>query len=98
MWLSLLSHTEKVSNTELLRVSGMGMTNSCSIWDKNWQRTRGPFDSVLRRLRGLLRSVAMPAKPLTRHASSAVEDYLERILELINTKGYARVVDIAQSL
>jgi Mn-dependent DtxR family transcriptional regulator len=35
---------------------------------------------------------------LTHHASSAVEDYLERILELINTKGYARVVDIAQSL
>jgi Mn-dependent DtxR family transcriptional regulator len=30
--------------------------------------------------------------------SSAVEDYLERILELINTKGYARVVDIAESL
>jgi len=30
--------------------------------------------------------------------SSAVEDYLERILELINTKGYARVVDIAASL
>ena len=28
----------------------------------------------------------------------AVEDYLERILELINTKGYARVVDIASSL
>ena len=33
-----------------------------------------------------------------RPASSAVEDYLERILELINTKGYARVVDIAESL
>ena len=32
------------------------------------------------------------------HNSSAVEDYLERILELINSKGYARVVDIAQSL
>ena len=32
------------------------------------------------------------------HNSSAVEDYLERILELINTKGYARVVDIAGSL
>ncbi len=31
-------------------------------------------------------------------SSSAVEDYLERILELINTKGYARVVDIAGSL
>jgi len=30
--------------------------------------------------------------------SSAVEDYLERILELINTKGYARVIDIASSL
>jgi Mn-dependent DtxR family transcriptional regulator len=27
-----------------------------------------------------------------------VEDYLERILGLINTKGYARVVDIAQAL
>src|SRR5579864_2704469 len=31
-------------------------------------------------------------------ASSAVEDYRERILELINSKGYARVVDIANSL
>jgi len=30
--------------------------------------------------------------------SAAVEDYLERILELINTKGYARVIDIASSL
>lgn len=33
-----------------------------------------------------------------RPASSAVEDYLEQILELINTKGYARVVDIAERL
>lgn len=42
----------------------------------------------------------MPPKSATsgRPPSSAVEDYLERILELINTKGYARVVDIAQSL
>ena len=43
----------------------------------------------------------MPAKPKPKAAprsSVAVEDYLERILELINTKGYARVVDIAQSL
>lgn len=31
-------------------------------------------------------------------SSAAVEDYLERILELIDTKGYARVVDIASSL
>ena len=31
-------------------------------------------------------------------SSSTVEDYLERILELITTKGYARVVDIAASL
>lgn len=30
--------------------------------------------------------------------SAAVEDYLERILDLINTKGYARVVDIASAL
>lgn len=40
----------------------------------------------------------MPVKSPERHSSAAVEDYLERILELINTKGYARVVDIAQSL
>lgn len=40
----------------------------------------------------------MSAKSPIRHASSAVEDYLERILELINTKGYARVVDIAHGL
>ena len=41
----------------------------------------------------------MPAKPKAApRNSAAVEDYLERILELINTKGYARVVDIAQSL
>jgi Mn-dependent DtxR family transcriptional regulator len=43
----------------------------------------------------------MPAKSLRSRpprSSAAVEDYLERILELINTKGYARVVDIAQSL
>ncbi len=40
----------------------------------------------------------MPAKSPPRQTSQAVEDYLERILELINTKGYARVVDIAQSL
>ncbi len=40
----------------------------------------------------------MPARSGQRPASSAVEDYLERILELINTKGYARVVDIARSL
>jgi Mn-dependent DtxR family transcriptional regulator len=40
----------------------------------------------------------MPLAKPDRHASSAVEDYLERILELINIKGYARVVDIAQRL
>lgn len=45
--------------------------------------------------------LSLPAMPLAnpdRHASSAVEDYLERILELINVKGYARVVDIAGRL
>jgi Mn-dependent DtxR family transcriptional regulator len=41
----------------------------------------------------------MPAKTGSAlGSSSAVEDYLERILELINTKGYARVVDIATRL
>lgn len=30
--------------------------------------------------------------------SAAVEDYLERILELMNAKGYARVIDIAGRL
>lgn len=39
-----------------------------------------------------------PRNQTSRPPSSAVEDYLERILELINTKGYARVVDIAASL
>lgn len=34
----------------------------------------------------------------SRNSSAAVEDYLERILELINSKGYARVVDIAAAL
>ena len=40
----------------------------------------------------------MPAAKKPKRNSSAVEDYLERILELINSKGYARVVDIATSL
>lgn len=40
----------------------------------------------------------MPPRSAQRPASSAVEDYLEQILELINTKGYARVVDIAERL
>jgi Mn-dependent DtxR family transcriptional regulator len=42
----------------------------------------------------------MPVQPASSNQrnSVAVEDYLERILDLINTKGYARVVDIARSL
>ena len=42
----------------------------------------------------------MPVKNpgLKSAASSTVEDYLERILELIDSKGYARVVDIAAAL
>jgi Mn-dependent DtxR family transcriptional regulator len=47
---------------------------------------------------GLPILVAVPAKTKAARSSAAVEDYLERILELINTKGYARVVDIATSL
>ena len=41
---------------------------------------------------------AVPASSKPRRNSAAVEDYLERILELIDSKGYARVVDIATSL
>jgi Mn-dependent DtxR family transcriptional regulator len=40
----------------------------------------------------------VPAKNTANRNSTAVEDYLERILELIQSKGYARVVDIAASL
>ncbi len=40
----------------------------------------------------------MPAKNVVPRNSAAVEDYLERILQLMNSKGYARVVDIAASL
>src|ERR1700733_9001166 len=40
----------------------------------------------------------MPSKPAFPSRSTAVEDYLEQILDLINTKGYARVVDIAEGL
>src|SRR5439155_22761147 len=40
----------------------------------------------------------MPAKNALSRNSAAVEDYLERILELLNSKGYARVVDIAAAL
>jgi Mn-dependent DtxR family transcriptional regulator len=40
----------------------------------------------------------VPTSKKTRRNSTAVEDYLERILELIDSKGYARVVDIATSL
>ena len=45
-----------------------------------------------------LPSSAVPAAKKNRRNSSAVEDYLERILDLIDSKGYARVVDIATSL
>lgn len=38
------------------------------------------------------------AMPTTSSPSQSAEDYLERIHELIEEKGYARVVDIASSL
>ena len=40
----------------------------------------------------------MSIKQATPNRSSTVEDYLEQILDLINTKGYARVADIAHGL
>ena len=39
-----------------------------------------------------------PSTPPPPRTTSAVEDYLERISDLIKTKGYARVVDIAAEL
>jgi Mn-dependent DtxR family transcriptional regulator len=45
---------------------------------------------------GYFRSAVAASKK--KRNSSAVEDYLERILELIDSKGYARVVDIAKGL
>jgi Mn-dependent DtxR family transcriptional regulator len=42
--------------------------------------------------------ILMPSKPAPPSRSTAVEDYLEQILDLINTKGYARVADIAHGL
>lgn len=41
---------------------------------------------------------ADPSTPPPPRTSAAVEDYLERIRDLIKTKGYARVVDIAAEL
>ncbi len=52
---------------------------------------------ALFRSRFYLRTI-VPAKVAISRNSTAVEDYLERILDLINSKGYARVVDIATSL
>jgi Mn-dependent DtxR family transcriptional regulator len=43
-------------------------------------------------------SVASKSSQSALGSSTAVEDYLERILELINSKGYARVIDIAAAL
>jgi len=42
--------------------------------------------------------VAVDPPPPPVRTTAAVEDYLERISELIKTKGYARVVDIAAEL
>ncbi|HRI15919.1 MAG TPA: MarR family transcriptional regulator, partial [Verrucomicrobiota bacterium] len=44
----------------------------------------------------------MPSKPDSRRTSSSrsesTEDHLERIQELVEAKGYARVTDIAEAL
>lgn len=42
--------------------------------------------------------MAVDPPPPPVRTTAAVEDYLERISELIKTKGYARVVDIAAEL
>jgi len=42
--------------------------------------------------------MAGKSTPSTLGTTSAIEDYLERIMELMDEKGYARVVDIAARL
>lgn len=42
--------------------------------------------------------MAGKSAPSTLGTTSAIEDYLERIMELMDEKGYARVVDIAARL
>lgn len=42
--------------------------------------------------------MAGKSAPTTLGTTSAIEDYLERIMELMQEKGYARVVDIASRL
>jgi Mn-dependent DtxR family transcriptional regulator len=49
-----------------------------------------PLESII------VQSMPENSAPVAR--SSTVEDYLEQILDLINTKGYARVADIALGL
>jgi Mn-dependent DtxR family transcriptional regulator len=61
---------------------GKSKTQRASAQNLRWQRAFG-----------LLRLVSTPSVP-----SQSAEDYLERIHELIEEKGYARVVDIASSL
>ncbi len=46
----------------------------------------------------ILKDLQMRRSKPVKVATSAVEDYLEQILDLINTKGYARVIDIASRL
>ena len=53
---------------------------------------------ILRRVRRYFFRVPEQPPPPTPRTTAAVEDYLERISELIQKKGYARVVDIAAEL
>src|SRR3954451_19803129 len=46
----------------------------------------------------ILHPGAVRVRRIASRNSTAAEDYLERILELIKSKGYARVIDIATSL
>jgi Mn-dependent DtxR family transcriptional regulator len=78
--------------------SNLGLTNFVPF---TLNSVNPQFFAFLTKFFQSLSSASMSAKPSSRQpirSSTAVEDYLERILELINTKGYARVVDIAQGL
>ena len=72
----------------------LGVANNAAFVKVFWAGLTLRFGE---RMTGRVMPAPKKAKPVARN-SAAVEDYLERILELINTKGYARVVDIAESL
>src|SRR5690606_459977 len=81
--------------------SPRSMRSQCSI-SKDFDKRRAGACSILRCRAHILANFQKPSfnrRDMPRPSpSQSAEDYLERIHELIEQKGYARVVDIASSL